>query len=78
MPSRGSDLQGALHMRLAAHVGEILGITRRRRIERFVGGRHGRRDLHLAVQVADDLAQRRDADHPDAVHDRSLGGIFRR
>ena len=78
VPSRRGDLQRTFHMRLAPHVGEILRIVRRRRIERFVVGRHGRRNLRLAVQVSDDLAQGRGADHLDAVDNRGLRRVFRR
>ena len=78
VPSRRRDLQRAFHMHLAPHVGEILRIVRRRRIERFVVGRHGRRNLRLAVQVSDDLAQGRGADHLDAVDNRGLRRVFHR
>ena len=64
-------------MRLAPHVGEILGIARRSRIERFFFVRNGRRNLRLAVQVSDDFTQGRGADHLDSVHNGGFGGIPR-
>ena len=73
--ARRGNLQRPFHMRLPLHVGEILGVTRCRRFERFAFGGLRRNDLRVAVQAGDDLRERRDADRVDSLHDRRFSGV---
>ena len=70
----GGDLEGALGMRLAAHVGEVAGRRRRAREQRR-GVDRGRSTDALAAQVGDGLGERLDADDRRPAGERGLGGV---
>jgi site-specific DNA recombinase len=71
----GGDLEAALGVRLAPHVGEIEAVTLARPGGPACAG--GRADLPLAVQVLDGIVEGADGDHVDPRHHGGLGGIGR-
>ncbi len=67
MAPRRGHLQGALHVVLSLHVGEV-GVVRRCRAEQRLPVHRRDREIRPALHEADDLLQRRRAAHLQAVH----------
>ena len=74
-PSRG-DLQRALRLLLAVHLGQVVlhGVCRPRAVQ---APRRGRDEL-FGEQVVDDRGQGHARDHLQAVDQRGFGRVFRR
>jgi hypothetical protein len=70
----GRDLEGALGVRLTAHVAEIAGRRGRAREQRRRIHRGGR-SRHLATQVRHRAGERVDADHRRSAGQGSFAGV---
>ena len=74
---RSSHLERALRVRLAADLGQVVGMHAGLREERSrIDRRRG--DRRLAAQAGHGLGERRDAVHGRPVREGGLGGIGRR
>ncbi len=71
VPAGGGDLERSLGVGVAAHVREVGSIAREGGID---GGRRGRGDLALAVQVLDRVVQAAEGHRVHRVHGGGLGG----
>jgi hypothetical protein len=77
VPARGGDLEGALRVLLALHLGEV-HVVQGPLLEqpRHVHG--GRGELGSRIEEIRDLGERRRAEHPEPGHDARLGEVLAR